>query len=186
MGVFFYLWIADERRSLARSFALSIALCVMLTVAGKLVFHLVRWHEETSLRLLSPSGHVAIGTAFYGCCAIMLAGRSGRAVRRSVAVGTAVLLGMLAGSRVIPGLHSVPEIVVAFAIGGVSLLAFARASAKHRQVPLDAAPLVWLVLLLFVAHLAARVDGESLRSEERPVGTHGVSTGDSRWAPYPA
>src|SRR3546814_18898723 len=73
LGVFFYLWIADEQRSLARSFALSIALCVMLTVAGKLVFHLVRWHEEPSLRLLSPSGHVAIGTAFSGCCAIILA-----------------------------------------------------------------------------------------------------------------
>src|SRR3546814_9264848 len=121
-------------------------LCVMLTVAGKLVFHLVRWHEETSLRLLSPSGHVAIGTAFYGCCAIMLAGRSGRAVRRSVAAGTAVLLGMLAGSRVIPGLHSVPEIVVPFAIGGVSILSFPRASAKNRTVPLEEAHLVSLGL----------------------------------------
>src|SRR3546814_16194654 len=93
----------------------------------------------------------------------MLAGRSGRAVRRSVAAGTAVLLGMLAGRRVIPGLHSVPEIVVAFAIGGVSLLAFARASANHRQVPLAAAPLGSLVLRIFGAHLAPRVDGASLR-----------------------
>src|SRR3546814_13612341 len=107
----------------------------MLTVAGKLVFHLVRWHEETSLRLLSPSGHVAIGTAFYGCCAIMLAGRSGRAVRRSVAAGTAVLRGMLAGSRAIPGLHSGPGFVVAFAIGGGSLLDFARVSRKTPQGP---------------------------------------------------
>ena len=162
LGVFFYLWIADERRDLARSLASALALCVLLTVAGKVVLHLVRWNDGNSLRLLSPSGHVAIGTGFYGCCAIMLTARSNRAVRVVVCTGTALFLGVLASSRFMLGLHSVPEIMVAFAIGGASLVVFTMESMPYWRIPLNPRHVVSLVILIFVAYSMHRVDGESL------------------------
>src|ERR1700732_2822064 len=73
LGVFFYLWSVDERRSLARGWAVAFGLCVFLTVMSKFAFYLVGSNQSNSFRLQSPSGHVAIGTGFYGCCALLLA-----------------------------------------------------------------------------------------------------------------
>lgn len=75
--MFFYLWSDDERRVLARSWVVAFGLCVFLTITSKIAFYLFGWNEADSFRMHSPSGHVAIGTGFYGCCAMMLvAGRS--------------------------------------------------------------------------------------------------------------
>jgi membrane-associated phospholipid phosphatase len=147
---------------LARSWAVAFGLCVLLTIVGKFVFHLVRWNEENSLRLLSPSGHVAVGTCFYGCCAIMLTARRSRAVRVLVWVGTSLLLGMLAASRLMLGLHSVPEIMVAFAIGGASLVVFTLHSGNTRPIPLNAGQVISLLFLIFVTYYMPPIDGEAL------------------------
>src|SRR5690606_38300558 len=139
LGVFFHLWSADDRRDLAYGWAVAFGICLVLTVAGKFIFHLIRWNDGTALRLLSPSGHVAIGTGFYGCCAIMLASERSRAVRAFLAIAAALLLGLIAVSRLVLQLHSVPEIAAAFAIGGVSLAVFAfhpgsRQRSEERRV----------------------------------------------------
>jgi hypothetical protein len=162
LGVFFYLWSADERRNLARSWALAFGLCVLLTILSKLVFHLIRWNEANSLRLLSPSGHVAIGTGFYGCCAIMLAAGRSRAASVLICLGTVLLLGILAASRFMLGLHSVPELVVAFAIGGASLAVFTRHPGNGRPIALNAGHVISFLFLIFFTHLVPRVDGEAV------------------------
>lgn len=162
LGVFFYLWSDDERRVLARSWAMALGFCISLTVAGKLVFHLIRWNEENFLRLLSPSGHVAIGTGFYGGCAIMLASQHGRGVRVLICIVTALLLGMLAASRLVLELHSVPEIVVAFAIGGASLGVFTTYPGHRWPVRISPGQLISLILLIWAAYFTPRISGEAL------------------------
>lgn len=160
LGVFFYLWSDDERRILARRWAMAFGLCVLLTVISKFAFHLIRWNETNSLRLLSPSGHVAIGTGFYGGCAIMLTSLCSRVVRVLVCIGTALLLALLAASRVLLGLHSVPEIIVAFAIGGASLAVFAYTGSR-RQMRLNAGQVISLIFLIFFTYYMPRVSGET-------------------------
>lgn len=160
LAVFFYLWSGDERRGIARSWAVAFGICVLLTLAGKFVFHLIRWNEGNALRLLSPSGHVAIGTGFYGCCAIMLAAQYGRAVRALIWIGTALLLGMIAASRL--ALHSVPEIILAFAIGGASIGIFMLHPGNSRPIQLHSGQMVTLIILMAVAYYMPRVSGEKL------------------------
>jgi hypothetical protein len=161
LAVFFYLWSADERRVLARSWGVAFGLCVFLTITSKFAFHLIGGSQPNSFRLLSPSGHVAIGIGFYGCCAMMLAAGRSHAARVFICVGTAMLLGMLATSRIVLGLHTVPEIAVAFAIGALSLVLFGIYLGNGRPIVLNAGQVIALLLLIDVAHYS-HVDGESL------------------------
>src|SRR5690606_27450526 len=151
LGVFLHLWGADERRALARSWALAFGVCLLLTVAGKFVLHLLRWNEGSALRLLSPSGHVAIGTGFYGLSAMMIAPQLGRIARALLWTGIVLLLTLIAISRLVLDLHSVPEIILAFAIGGASLAVFVVHARNVRSVRLGTGQLVALVLLIAVA-----------------------------------
>jgi membrane-associated phospholipid phosphatase len=159
LGLFFYLWIDDGRRALARSWALAFGLCVFLTVTGKFASILIGGTQPASFGLRSPSGHVAIGTGFYGCCALMLGtGRSG-AVRVLICAGTVMLVGMLTTSRIMLGLHTVPEIVVAFAIGALCLVVFAIHLGGRQPIMLNAGQIIALLLLIGVAH-SSHIDGE--------------------------
>jgi membrane-associated phospholipid phosphatase len=161
LGVFFYLWSVDERRSLARGWAVAFGLCIFLTLTSKCAFYLIGSNEPNSFRLLSPSGHVAIGTGFYGCCTMMLTAGRSQAVRVLIWSGTAMLLGMLAASRIMLGLHTVPEIAVAFAIGAFSLALFGIYLSNRPPIMLNASQMIALLLLIDVAHYS-HVDGEPL------------------------
>lgn len=161
LGLFFYLWSSDARRDLSRGWAVAFGLCVCLTIISKFIFYLFGWNEANTFRLLSPSGHVAIGTGFYGCCAMMLAIGRSQVASVLICVGTATLLGMLAASRIMLGLHTMPEIAVAFAIGVVSLVVFRFHLNNRRPIVLNAGQVICLLLLIDVAHYA-RVDGEAL------------------------
>ncbi len=160
-GVFFYLWIDDHPRALARSWAVAFGLCVFLTIASKLALHLLSEGERNSLSLQSPSGHVAIATSFYGCCALLLAAGRRRAARALICVGTAMLVGMLAASRIKLGLHTIPEIVAGFAIGAVCLALFRAHMSGARRIVVNASQLSALLLLIGVTHYW-HVDGEPL------------------------
>jgi len=161
LGVFFYLWSADERRSLSRGWAVAFGLCVFLTVMSKFAFYFVGRNQQNSFRLHSPSGHVAIGTGFYGCCGMMLAAGRSQTARVLICVGTAMLLAMLAASRIMLGLHTVPEIAVAFAIGAFSLVIFGIYLSDGQPILLNAGQVIALLLLIEVAHYS-HVDGEPL------------------------
>ena len=60
---------------------------------------------------------MAVGTGFYGCCAMMLAAKRSQPTRMLIYVAAAMLLCMLSVTRIMLGLHTIPEIVIAFAIG---------------------------------------------------------------------
>jgi membrane-associated phospholipid phosphatase len=161
LGVFFYLWCADERRSLARGWAVAFGLCVFLTVTSKFAFYSFGGNQPDSFRLHSPSGHVAIGTGFYGCCAMMLAAGRSQAGRLLIWSGTAMLLGGLAASRIMLGLHTIPEIAIAFAIGAFCLVVFGTYLGNKQPAMLNASQMIALLVLIDVAHYS-HVDGEPL------------------------
>ena len=145
LGLFFYLWTDDERRVLARGWAVAFGLCVFLTIVSKFTFYLLG-NQTKLFRIHSPSGHVAIATSFYGCWAMMLATGRNQTTRVLICVGTAILLGTIAASRIMLGLHNIPEVAFAFAIGAFSL---------------SAGQVLALLLLIDVTHYA-RVDAEAL------------------------
>src|SRR4030088_2569140 len=157
LGVFFYLWSDDERRVLAGSWALAFGLCVFLTIASKVAF-LIGGTQPRSFGLRSPSGHVAIATGFYGCCALMLATGRSQAARVLICVGTVMLVGMVAGgrmrvgslaaSRIMLGLHTVPEIVVAFVIGAFCLVVFGVHLSGGQPIMLNAGQVIARLLLV--------------------------------------
>jgi len=161
LGVFFYLWSDDERRGLARSWALAFGLCVFLTITSKFASILIGGTQARPFGLRSPSGHVAIATGFYGCCALMLATGRSQAARVLICVGTVMLVGMLAASRIMLGLHTVPEIVIAFAIGAFSLALFGIYLSDRQPIMLNAGQMIALLLLIDVTHYS-HVDGEPL------------------------
>jgi membrane-associated phospholipid phosphatase len=160
LGLFFYLWTDDERRVLARSWAVAFGLCLFLTIFSKFTFHL--WGNQTNFfRIHSPSGHVAIATSSFGCWAMMLAAGRSQAARVLIFVGTALLLGMIAASRIMLGLHNIPEVAFAFAIGAFSLVVFGIYLGNREPIALSAGQVIALLLLLDVTHYA-HVDAEAL------------------------
>jgi membrane-associated phospholipid phosphatase len=161
LGIFFYLWSDDKRRALAHGWAMAFGLCVVLTIMSKLAFYLIGGNQANSFALRSPSGHVAIATGFYGCCALMLAAGHGQAERALICVGTAMLVGMLAASRIMLGLHTVPEIAVGFSIGALSLVIFGIHLSSGQPIVLNAGQVIALLVLIGVAH-SSHIDGEPL------------------------
>ena len=61
LGVFFYLWSDDERRVLARSWALAFGLCVFLTIASKFASILIGRSQPRSFGIRSVGSKMAIG-----------------------------------------------------------------------------------------------------------------------------
>ena len=103
------------------AFATALGAAAVTTLVLKLFFHACGHAIVTEVRVLSPSGHVAFGTAFYGALAIMLAAGRGRSVRLLAWLATVLLLFAVGVSRVRTGAHSSAEVVIGFAVGGAAL-----------------------------------------------------------------
>jgi len=159
LGGFFYLWIVPERRRLAQNFAFAIGLSILLTVATKIGLLLVHDPHQTP-RFRSPSGHVAIATAVYGSCMMMLVSSCRPLFRWSTYIATALLLLALAATRWTLRLHSGPEVAAGFLTGIASLAVFTRDFHKA-HVHVDVGQLAALLLLLAVTRFA-RVDAEEM------------------------
>jgi hypothetical protein len=157
LGIFFYLWSHPTAQQVARDWAVAFGLCIALTIASKIVLHLIDDRSHAG-RLRSPSGHVAIATTFYGGCVLLLTSGKGMLTRLLAGFVAALFLVALAGSRVVLGLHTLPEIAVAFLIGIFCLGLFAHTLSRG-PAPGDGGQLVALLLLLAVTRFA-RVDGE--------------------------
>jgi PAP2 superfamily len=160
LAMFFYLWIDNDRRQMAGAWAQSVGLCIGLIFVSKLVLHVYGRAELGPSRLFSPSGHGAIATSFYGNLAILLA--RGRSRRFGIALfaGAALLIVLLAASRMVLRLHSLPEIAIALTIGLVALRPFYLALARHPIIISAGQPIALLVLLAVVR--AVHIDGEAL------------------------
>lgn len=120
--VLLYLAALREGR-LMLAFAVSLGAAAVATILLKLVFHACG-HAITEMRVVSPSGHVAFGTVFYGALAIMLAAGHGRAPRRLAGAATILFLVAVGISRVRTGAHSTAEVLIGFAVGATAVALF--------------------------------------------------------------
>ncbi len=161
VGLFFYFWIADERRGTSRPWAIALLTCIALIISSKVLFYLLSDTQTGPDRLRSPSGHVAIATTFYGCIAAVLAVGRRQVERVLICLVTVVLLVLLAASRMWLDLHTVPEIVVAFAIGGLCIFAFCFARGRSKPTKVNAAHIIMVLLFTAVTHYL-RLDGEGM------------------------
>lgn len=118
------------------AFAASLVASALTIIALKLVFHACG-HTITDVHVISPSGHVAFGTVFYGAVAIMLAAGHSRSLRLLARVATILLLLAIGISRVRVGAHSTAEVLIGFVVGGaaVALFAFLHAWASRPKLP---------------------------------------------------
>jgi membrane-associated phospholipid phosphatase len=76
--------------------------------------------EDPFVRLTTysfPSGHAFAATATYGALAFVLAARSSRTRRRWIAAGAALLVAIVAASRVILGVHFLLDVLAGIAAG---------------------------------------------------------------------
>ena len=100
-------------------------------------------------RLTSPSGHAALAAAVYGAVGVMAA-RSLDGWRRGVVVlGALGLVGAVAASRILLRYHSVTEVVVGLALGGLAVVAFAQSFQRMAPSCLNLSPLVPALVVLF-------------------------------------
>ncbi len=160
LAMFFYLWIDDDRRRMAGPWALSMGLCIGLVFSSKLLLHLFGRTELSPFRMFSPSGHVAIATTFYGNLGFLLARGRSRQFSAILFAGTSLLIALLAASRMVLRLHSLPEIAIALAIGLAALGPF-RAALARRSITIRVGQPIALLSLLAVVRVS-HIDGEAL------------------------
>jgi membrane-associated phospholipid phosphatase len=123
--------------------ALTWLLVVMSTFLATLVFKLVFlgcWPVFGPMDIRSPSGHVAASTVVAGGLAVLLSKR--RISILPAALLAAIVIGI---SRIILGMHSLPEVIVGALIGlagAAALLRFAGLPPPLRVAPLLAVVVV--------------------------------------------
>ncbi|TDR89302.1 phosphatase PAP2 family protein [Enterovirga rhinocerotis] len=148
--LFLYLAVLREWR-LALAFALCLAAAGGATVALKLVFHACG-HAIANARVVSPSGHVAFATFFYGALALLLTADRPLLLRRLAQIGVLLLALAVAISRVRLGAHTRSEVVIGFMVGGGALALFAVLHARLGKpaiswIPIAAGFAVAVILL---------------------------------------
>jgi undecaprenyl-diphosphatase len=116
------IWLAATMRWQAlAAFALSVGVCLSVTVVLKLLF----LSGTLSLPgLHSPSGHASASIAIYGDLAVLTGLALRGWARLATLAATAALLGAIAISRVSLHVHSVADVVLGSTIGLVCIVLF--------------------------------------------------------------
>lgn len=148
-------WLALRSSKLAVWWVLALALDISLTSLSKIYFYACPPMSD----MRSPSGHTALSVLVYGTLAMMAALADGTQSRvAAIGAGVAVMV-MIAGSRLALNAHSLPEVVLGFAIGALSLALYA--AMYVRSPPAS----VWPVLIASGV-LLALLNGQQLHAEE--------------------
>jgi len=104
----------------------------------------------------SPSGHAALSTAVYGGLAVLSAHRASPFARVILAAGSALLIGLIATSRVAVQAHSPIEVFVGFGVGASAviwlLLSLRRAPQPGQAMPQLAFALVLSLATMYGTH----------------------------------
>lgn len=126
------------------TFAAMLALKLLFVACGSAV---------PAFEIRSPSGHTAAAAVTYGGLAVLLGAPAALAL--AVSGGTAILVGL---SRVLLGMHSVPEVVVGAVVGVAGTGVVARIAGpplSRRRSAVLLAALVLVVALFHGVHLHA-------------------------------
>jgi membrane-associated phospholipid phosphatase len=180
-----FVWLrmrADQRA--AAAWLLALMACLALTVAAKLMFYKCGWRVG-AYRLSSPSGHMSLGTTFFGAGLLVLLRGKRFPASFLPALFIVMLIAVIGYSRVALIKHTIPEVVVGWLIGigcvGLFWQLWTRAGptfAPPRTVPL-ALGLACGLILLFALQSGAEPLIRSVAF------SHGLSTGFCSAVPLP-
>ncbi|HEX8813676.1 MAG TPA: phosphatase PAP2 family protein [Terracidiphilus sp.] len=149
------LWLLLGNLRSAAWWAVSVGCFVGLTALLKIFFY--GCPPASDIR--SPSGHTGFSVLVYGAIALVTTIQA-RGVRRALAVGIGTgLILMIAASRLLLEIHSLPEVSLGLVIGMVSLVLFGRIYLQSPQTQ------VWQ-LLVAAGMLVSILHGQELHAEE--------------------
>jgi membrane-associated phospholipid phosphatase len=124
----------------AVTFAVAMFACVALALLAKLAF--AACGAAPRFDIESPSGHAALGAAFYGSLAALLAGGRPLIVRLAFYVAAACAAVAVAYGRVELRAHSVAEVICGLLIGAAAAARFVALRGSPRRLPLTPQMLV--------------------------------------------
>lgn len=149
---------------IALAFLAGIVLCIATIAALKLIGLLLE-HAMRSHLIGSPSGHVALGTAFTGSFALVLGRNRSMPIRAAMFLCVAIVILAIAQSRIARDAHNYFEVLEGAAVGLVSLtplIAFLRSPGRTRST--EAVP-AWPMILALVIVVAAVFPMQDLNTE---------------------
>lgn len=150
------LVMATDGARLALRIAAALALCVVVTTAGKLLF--LACGAAWRVPVASPSGHAAIAALVYGAWAHWLVQTTAAPWRLGWYAAAFVLAGAVAATRVALGAHNTTEALIGLAIGGLCVTLVLRTPS---QAPRHGTIRSLAALLITVAFLhGSRLSGE--------------------------
>jgi membrane-associated phospholipid phosphatase len=149
------VWLLFGASRAAAWWVVSLGFCLGLTALLKVYFFACPPAPD----LRSPSGHTAFSILVYGAIALVTAVQ-GEGCRRGLAIAAgAGLVIAISASRLLLGVHSLPEIGFGLVIGTLSLSVFGWSYPRHRPARL------W-PLLVGAGVLMTILHGQELRAEE--------------------
>jgi membrane-associated phospholipid phosphatase len=154
--IFLWLLLSGTTRA-AVSWIFSVLVCVAATAASKIFF----WGCPPMSDLHSPSGHTGLSVLVYGTTALITAVEGGAWRPRIAVVGGVARILAIAVSRLLLDNHTVPEVIVGWVIGGVSVAFFGHRYWRLRPKNVQLTP-----LLLGMTMLALALHGTELRAEQ--------------------
>lgn len=143
----------------AAAWTATLALCTVLTVIGKMIFHACG-SQYPALDIRSPSGHTSLSVTFYLSVALMLSARQSWSRRFGAILGATVLAMAIAASRVVLHSHSLEDVAAGFITGLVCVGFFAS-----NFSPRGTALFGWRLPLALVVALALLTHGHHLSIE---------------------
>jgi len=123
-------WLGARRD--AAAFAAAMLACMALTFSAKLAFAACGFAPRFDIE--SPSGHAALGTAFYCSLAALIAGGRRVGVRLALYVAAACASLAVAYGRVELGAHTVAEAICGLLIGAVAAAMFVALRGAPRRL----------------------------------------------------
>ena len=152
------LWLifaTNNKMRFAAWWSVSVGLCVGITAVLKIFFY--GCPPVSYMR--SPSGHTGFSVVVYGGIALVTAVQTEGFCRiLAIAIGSALIV-MIAVSRLLLEIHTLPEVILGFIIGMLSLILFGRIYLQSPQAQ------VW-PLIVTTAILLTTLHGQELSPEE--------------------
>jgi PAP2 superfamily len=138
----------------------ALAFCAAVTLILKISF--ITCGPAWGLAVMSPSGHTSMSTAVYAAIAVVLATHARRSRLILIALGSMLLIGAIAFSRLALHVHSVTEVGIGLFIGLTALYIFARNYVSLPHPKMNAIPLAVGTLSVIVMLYGARLSAETL------------------------
>ena len=153
------LWYLHSRR-LAWLLLRSVLMAGVAIVVCKVVFLSCASHWQTAIH--SPSGHACMSAVVYGSLGVVLC--AGRTPLARVVITTAVIfvVGAIAISRVLLGVHTIAEVCIGLVIGILAQLLFAHSTARMEPVRFEARTFTLALAATWLITIGVRLPAESI------------------------